>query len=236
MPLKAIVFDLDGTLVDQEGAERDALKELYEKKLKLASKPPYHLFLRDWRNIADEFLQRFLDNTMGFDEQRIRRFEALYAKYNETCPPGEAERLHQAYGAIYRAHWRAFDETRPTLEALQRAGWRLAVITNGDGDAQRGKLAATGLTEFFESVIVSGEVKVAKPDPGIFRLSEKNLGLKPEELAYVGDRMDVDVQGARAAGWTAIWLDRKGMPGTAASETGVRIINRLSELADLPAA
>jgi putative hydrolase of the HAD superfamily len=229
--IKALVFDLDGTLVDQEGAERDALQQLLDHEIKLEAKPAFHVFLRDWRNIADEYLQRFLDNQMGFDEQRIKRFEALFAKYGEPITRLEAERLHQAYGRLYAEQWRAFDETAEVLLNLKQAGYRLAVITNGDGAAQRGKLKATNLEHWFENILVSGDVKVRKPDTAIFRLSEKALGLKPEELAYVGDRPEADVAGALAAGWLPIWLDRKGMPD-AQSTLGpkVLVVQRLTQV------
>jgi putative hydrolase of the HAD superfamily len=231
MTLQALVFDLDGTLLDQEGAERDALRRLYERDIDLPSKPAYHAFLRDWRNVADHYLQRFLDNRMGFDEQRIARVQALYSKYGSAIDPENAARLHQAYAGYYRDQWRAFDDTLPALRTLGRR-FKLAVITNGDGRQQRAKLDATGLSPFFSHVLVSGEVKVSKPDPAIFRLSEEALGLPPEALAYVGDRLDVDVAGAKAAGWTAIWLDRKGMPGRSA-ESGTLVTENLQNLESL---
>lgn len=227
--IKALVFDLDGTLVDQEGAERDALQALLDHELRLDPKPPFHVFLRDWRNVADEFLQRFLDNRVGFDEQRIQRFEAVTAKYGQACTRTEAERLHQAYGRLYAEQWRAFDESAEALLNLKQAGYRLAVITNGDGAQQRGKLEHTGLAPLFEHVLVSGDVKVAKPDPAIFRLSEQALKLGPADLAYVGDRTDADVAGAKAAGWLPIWLDRKGMPGPGSLE-GVLVVHRLTQI------
>jgi putative hydrolase of the HAD superfamily len=229
--IKALVFDLDGTLVDQEGAERDALQQLLDHEIKLAAKPAFHVFLRDWRNIADDYLQRFLNNQMGFDEQRIKRFEALFAKYGEPCTRLEAERLHQAYGRLYSEQWRAFDETAEALLNLKQAGYRLAVITNGDGEAQRGKLKATNLSHWFETVLVSGELKVSKPDVAIFRACEQAMKLQPEELAYVGDRPDADVAGALAAGWLPIWLDRKGMP-EAQSTMGpkVLVVQRLTQV------
>lgn len=231
MPIQALVFDLDGTLLDQEGAERDALQTLYERDIDLANKPSYHAFLRDWRNLADDYLQRFLDNQMGFDEQRIARVQALYAKYGDDCGVEKGTRLHRAYAAYYRDRWRAYDDALAALKALS-GRFRLAVITNGDGAQQRAKLEATQLTGFFAHIVVSGEVKVRKPDPAIFRLSEQALKLRPESLAYVGDRLDVDVAGAKAAGWTAVWLDRKGMPGLEA-EHGTVVAHSLHGLEKL---
>jgi len=211
-PLQALVFDLDGTLLDQEGAERDALRMFYEADFSVPSKPSYHAFLRDWRNIAGDYLQRFLDNRMGFEEQRIARIQALYTNYGSECGLEKAGRLHEAYAAYYRSQWRAFDDTLPALKKLSRR-FKLALITNGDGAQQRAKLERTRLAPFFADVVVSGDVKISKPDPAIFKVSEKNLGLPTTALAYIGDRLDVDVAGAKAAAWTAIWLDRKGMPG-----------------------
>lgn len=230
--LKAIVFDLDGTLVDQEGAERDALLQLLETELKLDPKPSFRDFVRVWRTAADDYLQRFLDNKMSFEDQRIQRFEAVYTAFNQNCPPGEAKRLHEAYVALYRKQWRAFEDTKPALEALKAAGYRLAVITNGDGAQQRAKMVATDILGFFEHVVASGEIKIAKPDAGIFRHSEKALGLQPGELAYVGDRLDADVAGAKNAQWTPIWLDRKSMPG-GPGEPGVLVAQSLAELPGL---
>ena len=229
MTIQALVFDLDGTLVDQEGAERDALMLLHSSELKLDPIPGFRDFLRVWRTAADDYLQRFLDNKMSFEDQRIQRFEAVYTAFNQNCPPGEAKRLHEAYVAHYRKQWRAFEDTKPALEALKAAGYRLAVITNGDGAQQRAKMVATDILGYFEHVLASGDVKVAKPHADIFRHSEKALGLVPGELAYVGDRLDADVAGAKNAQWTPIWLDRKSMPG-GPGEPGVLVAQSLSEL------
>jgi putative hydrolase of the HAD superfamily len=228
-PIKALVFDLDGTLLDQEGAERDALMKLFETEVKLSPAPGFRDFLRVWRTAADDFLQRFLDNKMSFVQQRTQRFEAIYKAFGQECPPAEAERLQNRYAEIYSQEWRAFDDAKPALDALKAAGFRLAVVTNGDGAQQRAKLTAAGLTPYFENILASGDVKVAKPDAGIFRHSEKALALGPEALAYVGDRLDADIAGAKNAGWTPIWLDRKSMPG-GTGEAGVLVVHSLGDL------
>jgi putative hydrolase of the HAD superfamily len=229
--IKALVFDLDGTLVDQDGAERDALNKLYENELKLDPKPGFRDFLRVWRSTADDFLHRYLRNEMSFEDQRTQRMVAIYGAFGQDCPLDEAKRLFHCYAELYSQEWRAFDDAKPALDELKKT-YRLAVITNGDGTQQRAKLAATGLTGYFEHILVSGDVKVAKPDAGIFRHSEKALGLEADSLAYVGDRLDADIAGAKNATWTPIWLDRKSMPG-GPGEPGVLVAHSLADLAKL---
>jgi HAD superfamily hydrolase (TIGR01509 family) len=70
-------------------------------------------------------------------------------------------------------------------------------------DAQRAKLAATGLSGYFEHILASGDVKVAKPDAAIFRHSLAGLGVAADESLFVDDRA-VNVEGARAVGMFGI--------------------------------
>ena len=64
--------------------------------------------------------------------------------------------------------------------------------------------------EFFAFILPSAEVGAEKPDEAIFRLALQRLGLRPEEVAHVGDQYETDVIGARAVGITPILLDREG--------------------------
>ena len=137
------------------------------------------------------------------------------------------------YLSGYRAAWRAFDDVLPALEALELAwpGMPVAVVTNGEGEAQRAKLAAIGLSERFAVVIASGEVGVAKPDAAIFALACERLGVELAQTVHVGDRLDFDAQAAAAAGLTGVWLDRSSEPASAAGTDVVRI----ATLGELPA-
>ena len=103
-----------------------------------------------------------------------------------------------------------FPYTRPTLEELRRRGLRLAVITNGKSALQRKKLEMIGLDGFFDEVIVSEEVGIDKPDPEIFHIMARRLGLPEKELCYVGDSEENDVKGSRAAGYTPVWIRTTG--------------------------
>jgi putative hydrolase of the HAD superfamily len=105
--------------------------------------------------------------------------------------------------------YRPFPDVLPALRSLREWGKKLAVVSNWD-PALPTLLARLGLAEFFAFVLPSAEVGVEKPDEAIFGLALQRLGLRPEEVAHVGDQYETDVVGARAVGITPILLDRKG--------------------------
>lgn len=155
---------------------------------------------------------RVLERRDGTDRERATRYlETLFrlAGVPEASLPvarDELLSLHQA-----RHLWGAMDPGTPAaLERLLAAGLRLAVISNSDGRADEG-LAAAGLRDYFELVVDSALVGLEKPDPGIFALTLRQMGLAPSEALYVGDLYEVDVAGARAAGLDVILLDPLGV-------------------------
>jgi len=103
--------------------------------------------------------------------------------------------------------WRRVPPGLP--EALERArggGIRLGLLSNAEG-----RIAAlmerVGLAEFFEVIVDSAVVGIAKPDPRIFAMAAQGLGLGAQQLVYVGDIPDVDVLGAHGAGMKAVLID-----------------------------
>lgn len=107
-----------------------------------------------------------------------------------------------------------FAETLPALVALRARGLVLCLLTNGDADLQRRKAVGSGLLPLLDHVVISGEVGVGKPEPGIFAHALGLCGARPEEAVMVGDSLERDISGAAAAGVRAVWLDRFGEGGT----------------------
>jgi putative hydrolase of the HAD superfamily len=96
--------------------------------------------------------------------------------------------------------------TIETLEQMRARGYRLAIVSNADGRVAS-FLARAGLADVFDAIIDSGEVGVEKPDPGIFRIACERVGVEPHEAVHIGDILEIDVVGARAAGVTPILFD-----------------------------
>jgi putative hydrolase of the HAD superfamily len=111
--------------------------------------------------------------------------------------------LGEGDAAVYPEAVRALEGTR--------ALGRVALLSNTQS-FELGFLDDLGLAAHFRVKGLSAELGFLKPEPGAFEAMQRKLGLFPGELALVGDNWHDDVEGALAAGWTAIWINRRGKP------------------------
>ena len=123
---------------------------------------------------------------------------------------------------------------------LELARWmRVGVVTNGVPELQRRKLAALRVEAAVEHVVVSGALGCGKPDPRIFLRAARLFRTPVRACLMVGNSLEHDVAGARAAGMRAVWFAHEEVPGTApAAVAGVpphHVIGALPELQALPA-
>jgi putative hydrolase of the HAD superfamily len=185
---------------------------------------------KEWQRLEALHYDEYARGECTFAEQRRRRVHGMHAALQRE-PPEEltADAWFESYLRHYRAAWRVFDDVLPALAALATADppMALGVVTNGEGEPQRAKLAAIGLGERFRAVVASGEEGVAKPEAQIFALACERLGVEQEQTVHVGDRLDLDAEAAAAAGLRGIWLDRHG---TVPSPAHVVTISTLHEL------
>lgn len=99
------------------------------------------------------------------------------------------------------------DEVPGALAALAARGLRLGVVSNSNGTVRQ-KLVEVGLGRWFEVMLDSAEEGIEKPDPAIFHRALERLGERPEHAMFVGDLVNIDVVGARAAGLRPVLMDR----------------------------
>jgi len=142
-----------------------------------------------------------------------------------------AQELGERFARERRERHETFDDAVPALDALA-ADHALALVTNGASCLQREKLAASGLVERFEVVVVSAEVGAAKPDPASFRAALAQLDCEPGQATMVGDSLRKDVRGALSAGLGAVWLNRSGRPAPDRPASA----REIATLAELPSA
>ena len=233
--IRGIVFDLDGTLLDHDAAELAALSKLYPTLLAGENEPQrwpaFPDFAAAWHDSAERGWQRYVEGELDFAAQRTWRVQQVLAMQQDSEPDSpplteqEVSDIFARYLALYEDSWSLYPDVLPCLEAL--SAYPLGMITNGDGKQQRQKLQRTGIAEYFTSVVISGDIGVAKPEREIFDRSAQELGISPRELLFIGDNPQADVLGAIQAGWQCIWLNRTGSEQTVAAAT-------VTELTEVP--
>jgi putative hydrolase of the HAD superfamily len=232
--MRAVLFDLDGTLMDHDAARVAGLAAHVAALMPGLPADELTRLDTEWRRLEALHYDEYAAGRISFQEQRRRRVRGIHAAMGDAEPADAAcDAWFAAYLERYRAGWRAFDDVAPVLDALTAAlpDAPLGIVTNGEGEPQRAKLAAIGLADRFPVVIASAEVGLAKPDPAIFALACERLGVEPSATAHVGDRLDLDANGATAAGLRGVWLDRlRAGAGAHMPAVGVRTIATLHEL------
>ena len=212
--IRAVLFDLDGTLYDRDEVVLRVAHEQFET-------------FRDRFGDADR--DQLIARTLELDDhgyaRRIDVYRALLA--GRPVDAALAADLEKHFWDCYCRHCVRPDDTVATLEALRAEGKKLGVITNGPVDWQSRKFRTLGLLDYFDDVIISDAVGVAKPDARIFNLALERLGVGAAESMYVGDHPQIDIAGARAAGLRSAW---KRVPYWSMTFEDVMVVDRLSEI------
>jgi len=209
-----VLFDLDATLMDHDAARAAGFARHVAEWLGEMQAGELERLDKQWRRLEALHYDEYTSGLCSFAQQRRRRVCGMHDSLGHARPSdAEADAWFASYLGHYRARWRAFEDVVPALDALCLAHPELAlgVVTNGEGEPQRAKLAAIGVADRFATVVASGEVGVAKPDAAIFALACEQLGVEPTQTTHVGDRLDLDAQAASAAGLRGVWLDRLDM-------------------------
>jgi len=121
----------------------------------------------------------------------------------------------------------AYPDAHPALRALREEGRVLVIVSNWDCSLPDW-LGHTGLLELVDRVVTSADVGAAKPDRAMFERALELARSRPEDTVHVGDSLDNDVLGARAAGIRAVLVQRDGEP-----PAGVETVRALTELPSL---
>ena len=224
--IRAVIFDLDDTLMDHSGAMKQAVSDFFDH-LARPAEVTLDDFQRIWSEELERYHQKYLDREITFAQQRILRVQAVYGRLGRSVSETEAGELFRFYLQAYEKRWRLFPDAARCLAGLH--GCRLGVVSNGDSQHQRKKLKHIGVLHRFDSVVISGDTGVSKPDPRIFSRSLAQLGVDACEALFAGDDYERDYLGAARAGLHACLLDRSGDTAFKPVEGGF-IINTLLSL------
>lgn len=231
--LRAIFFDLDGTLADDGASITDALSHACRAVCQRWAWLSPEELLRVYRHTSDAMwgdYDRFLRHLPTPEAMLAAVWHQTLAHWHLHDPAVEEEAAHLYWQHRLRS-CRPYPDVLPLLHHLCRR-FSLGVLTNGAPPMQRAKLQATGLTPFFHQVHVGGDFARGKPDPAIFLAALDGAGCRPEEAMHVGDSLFHDVGGASRLGLHTVWLNRHAAVPSATDPTPDFSIPTLDQLVD----
>ncbi len=180
--IKGVLFDLDDTLYDSSSfanrARNEAIKRMIDAGLNTTEEK------------AKEILKKIIyQKGSNYNKHFDDLVKAVMGRYDPKIITMGIITYHNVKFALLRP----YPETIKTLIQLKKMNLKLGVLTDGLTIKQWEKLIRLGIADFFDVVITSEEYGLGKPNLEFYEYALKKMDLKPEEVVYVGDRVDRDI-------------------------------------------
>ena len=190
--IKAVLFDLDGTLLNRDESVKKFIDNQYERLNKWVNHIP-----------KDEYITRFIE----LDNHGYVWKDKVYQQLTEEFEINGVtwDELLQDYISCFKDNCVPFPNLFDLLEELRNKQFTLGIITNGMGQFQMDNIKALGIEKYFKVILVSEWEGIKKPDPNIFLRALNQLNVSPIHSVYVGDHPENDVKASQKAGMKGIW-------------------------------
>jgi len=242
--IPAVLFDLGNTLLEYtlQGRWREFLRQRLEEMYPLVCDTVARVGVS-----PAEFAAAVAEVIGGEQARAIERSGRSWhfadrlreglAKVGLCAGDDCLERLTDTFYEPIRACTKPYRDTRDALQRLRSLGMRLAIITNSPWDTParllRGDLEQWGLADFFDVFICSGEVPWHKPNPAFMLAAAEALGIAADDCLVVGDSLESDIAGARAAGMPSVWVNPSGTPAPADAPQPDWVVRRIVRVAQI---
>lgn len=222
--LKAVIFDIDGTLYDYHAAHARAFEALTDRACRAYGLTPERF--EALHGDADRLLRQRCGHSAAI-HNRLIRYQVILELLGRSI--ADAPGLADLYWNALIDAMEPYPGLHEAFSAIHGMGAAIGIGTNMTADWQYAKLERLGILRQVDFMVTSEEAGAEKPDRRLFDLCAQKAGCAPSECAFVGDSLKGDVLGARAAGMRPVWFD----PDHRAVED-IPDVHRIDSLADLP--
>ncbi len=235
---RAILFDLDDTILSAYGRPEQAwpvvaagfAAELAPLTADEATTAIVAVSDAFWADTTHQAYWR-----MRLTDARRAIVARAFASLSDAGRPAPSaaigHRLADRFSAYREEQMCLFPDAHAVIDTLRSHGVRLALVTNGAAEPQRGKIARFDLAHRFDHIQIEGEHGFGKPDERAYRHAMRALDVAPQDTWMVGDNLEWEVVAPQRLGIHAIWHDPvgQGLPPDSPIRPD-RIIRRLREL------
>jgi putative hydrolase of the HAD superfamily len=228
---KAIFFDLDDTLCDWQEARSWGIEAAHTAIAKAHPELALSDFKATFDAVSTEMFAEWSKFTRPSAELRLERSRRTLTRLGLNGKETLADEATEIFFDQAIANLKLFDDVETTLDAL-RSQYILGLITNTLADVQWVKIRKLNLEKYLPHIFIASEVGVSKPDPVIFQRALNAAHVKAEEFLFVGNSLEDDIAGARAAQVASVWLNRHGAsaPETLQPDFMIRSLRELLQI------
>jgi HAD superfamily hydrolase (TIGR01509 family) len=208
---QAVLFDAYGTVLEVGTYHRDITEHVVQQSDTLFGiTTSVEEFNAYWN---EEFECAFRDVIAYCGEFRNMRdlygitARNVFHRYGIRVSDAYVDKMNRFFKKMLDEAVTIIPNVKKTLEILYTNGCRLGMVSNGDAEELSDHL--NGVSDFFDVIVTSEEFKVYKPHARLFDEAIRKMDVVREATAFVGDTITSDVLGAKKAGLTAIWYNKK---------------------------
>ena len=199
-----VLFDIDGTLLDFEKAERVGMKETLTR-----------FGLRNDDAVLDSYneinlfhWELFERGELSLENLLVKRHEALFERYGFEQ---DSVKFNDYYENRLKNCGYLVEYALEILDYVKSLSCKMAIVTNGIYETQTNRITISSLNEYFQHVYISEKIGYSKPQKEIFEHIFKDIGgdIKKENALIVGDSLTSDIKGGNNFGIHTCWLNPK---------------------------
>lgn len=205
MKYEHIFFDLDRTLWHFDENSKKVLNDIYHHFKLFKGISSVGKFIEKYEAVNELLWELYRDDKITKDELRWKRFGDTLIHFNIQNDI-MANEIADYYVYHSPRQTLLFPEAKNVLDYLV-GKYKLHIITNGFEEVQYIKLKESGLTKYFDVIILSEKVGVKKPHPYIFKKAFKDTGANPKNSIMIGDDLYADIYGAQRVKMDAIYFN-----------------------------
>ena len=205
MKYNTLFIDLDDTIWDTRSNARESMEEVYRD---------YHFdrFFLTFNDYYDIYLPNNINLWAQYRQGLVSKDELIIERLLFPLRPfgiddeSFAINLNKDFLNRTSSKTKLLPHTLEVLEYL-RPNYKMHILSNGFKEVQYKKINNSGLAPFFDEIVLSDDIGVNKPHPGIFDYALQRAGALRHETLMIGDSLEADIRGAKDSNIDQVWLD-----------------------------